>query len=328
MNSSVDISISSYSIGLNTFRAVYIGNGLTIENTRQVPIYERKYAENDNATIDIFDFLIFNIWDIWDDESDSMVVVTANNNDGHVVVRLGDWNITLDDAIDDDGVCYVYEISLYDFRDFADDMEEGKYPITVSYFDADGIEVLNLTSEITLVEGKVNGEIQTFDVVMKDGWKDMPLVDLRVLKTFNGVVLIRLDDDEFTVDLSNVKNYTDGKMPDIFVHYIITFNNLNKEIYEVGEFPLHIDVLEDEEDDGPIWSSDDEFIRFYEPQIAENDNVTIEIDPTPRIIPYEAFIYITANDASGNVTIYVDGWDEPVNISLSDFAALIEKNMK
>ena len=317
-------NLTYYSTGLNTFRAVYVGNGFNIENSGQVSIYERKYVKNDNVTIDIIDYLIYCIGDIYNDEADPMVIVSADNNKGYVVVKLGEWNITIHKAYDDDGE-YIYEISIHDFEEFEEDMTEGKYPITVSYFDADGIEVLNLTSKVTLVEGEVDGEIRTFDVVMGDGWKDQIFVDLRVLKNFDGVVVIVLDNDVFKVDLSQVELVEDEKMPDVFVHYLIAFNNLDKEIYEAGEYSFYIEVFDDEEDDNHVWDYGKDFIRFYEPQIAENENVTIEIEPSPVIIPNGAFIYISAVDASGNVTIYVDGWDEPVNISLSE-CLIDEKN--
>ena len=118
---------------------------------------------------------------------------------------------------------------------------------------------------------------------------------------------------------SDLASYPDDNM-DIFVHYSVTFNDLNKTDYEESEYDLFIQVFEDE-NDWPIWSYDDsDQISFYKQQIAWNDYVTIEIDPTSKTVPYGQFIYITSNDDSDNVTIYIDDSEDPISIRLSECA--------
>lgn len=172
---------------------------------------------------------------------------------------------------------------------------------------------------ITFIGGSVDVYVESYEIVMGDGWNDSKFIDLKVFKDFRGSILVKLDDEEYIVQSSDLASYPDDNM-DIFVHYSVTFNDLNKTDYEESEYDLFIQVFEDE-NDWPIWSYDDsDQISFYKQQIAWNDYVTIEIDPTSKTVPYGQFIYITSNDDSDNVTIYIDDSEDPISIRLSECA--------
>ena len=303
-----------FEAGVYTFYAEYIGE-INVNNVGDVRIIERKYAENENASIDIFDYNIYKLYDIDEEEPESIAEVRANNDEGYVHVIIGDETFSLNCPSDDDDGIYIYRVTVDKFEEF----DEGVYPIEVIYYNGDDDQVLNLSSMITFIQGSVDVYVESYEIVMGDGWNDSKFIDLKVFKDFRGSILVKLDDEEYIVQSSDLASYPDDNM-DIFVHYSVTFNDLNKTDYEEREYDLFIQVFEDE-NDWPIWSYDDsDQISFYKQQIAWDDCVTIEIDPTTKTVPYGQFIYITSNDDSDNVTIYIDDSEDPISIRLSECA--------
>lgn len=303
-----------FEAGVYTFYAEYIGE-INVNNAGDVRIIERKYAENENASIDIFDYNIYDVGNINEEEPESIAEVRANNDEGYVNVIIGDGTVSLIDPSDDDDGIFIYRVTVDKFEE----VDEGVYPIEVIYYNGDGDQVLNLSSMITFIRGSVDVYVESYEIVMGDGWNDSKFIDLKVFKDFRGSILVKLDDEEYIVQSSDLASYPDDNM-DIFVHYSVTFNDLNKTDYEESEYDLFIQVFEDE-NDWPIWSYDDsDQISFYKQQIAWNNYVTIEIDPTSKTVPYGQFIYITSNDDSDNVTIYIDDSEDPISIRLSECA--------
>ena len=303
----------SYAPGIYEFLAFYRNDDLMIIAESYVRIVERKHVKNENASIEIFDYLIFDVNNFDDEDPDTIVEVIADNEDGYVVVWVGDWNITLDDPEDDDGEGWVYTLTVEDIEGF----EEGSYPINVTYYDSKGNEVLNLSSNIDVVNGRASAEIVAHDVLMKDDWNYTDFVVVRALYDFKGSVVIFLDNESFEISLNDLIPIPDTDNP-LFGYYHIDFNDLNKSDYEAREYDVFIEIYDEDDDEDPIWDNGDgDEIYFFEPQIAQNDNVTIEIIPTPTIIPDGAFIIITAKDNSTNVTIRIENGD-PISIALTN----------
>ncbi len=301
-----------YAPGIYEFCAIYRNDDLEIIAESYVRIVERKYVKNENASIEIFDYLIFDVGDIDEDDPDPIVEVIADNEKGKVVVWIGDdWNITLDEPDDDDGEGWVYTLTVKDIEGF----EEGSYPINVTYYDGEGTEVLNLSSTIDIICGRASAEIVAHDVLMKDDWNYTDFVVVRALYDFKGSVVIFLDNESFEISLNDLIPIPDTPL---FGYYHIDFNDLNKSDYEAREYDVFIEIYDEDDDEDPIWDNGDgDEIYFFEPQIAQDDNVTIEIIPTPTIIPDGAFIIITAKDNSTNVTIRIENGD-PISIALTN----------
>ncbi len=304
----------SYAPGIYEFGAFYRNDDLMIIAESYVRIVERKHVENENVSIEIFDYLIFDVNNFDDEDPDAIVEVIADNEDGFVIIWIGDdWSITLEDPEDDDGEGWVYTLTVEDIEGF----EEGSYPINVTYYDGEGTEVLNLSSNIDVVNGRASAEIVAHDVLMKDDWNYTDFVVVRALYDFKGSVVIFLDNESFEISLNDLIPIPDTDNP-LFGYYYIDFNDLNKSDYEAREYDVFIEIYDEDDDEDPIWDNGDgDEIYFFEPQIAQDDNVTIEIIPTPTIIPDDPFIFITAKDNSTNVTIRVENAD-PISIALTD----------
>jgi len=233
----------AFAPGIHTFNAYYQGN-ISINKTFEMVFVEKHIIEKDNVTIEIFYYRTHN----FADEDDVIAKVTTPNDEGYVKVVL----------IDEDNEKYGYrfriweddgEYAAYVHMDDDRGMLAGIYQITVSYYDENGIEIVNLTDNVNFINSrnpfnvKINDEFDVND-------DDAVVGSIHCPDETIGYFVFLLCDEDY----NTLSNYT-YEITDSDYNTVInvTVNNLN--INEDGSYYIlvyHIESLDDELNDETI----------------------------------------------------------------------------
>lgn len=158
------------------------------------------------------------------------------------------------------------------------------------------------------------------DFVMydNDDWKDEYVLQFWVPSDTDGKIKIKINNVTVVKNFSEL-TYEDGESDDELYCYSVKVGDLD--IEEPGDYTLLVYILDDE--DNIICSNDNdedepELLILREPQIAGNENVTIETAYGDISYRDDAeIITITTEKTEGNVVIYVDDNEEPIVIPFS-----------
>jgi len=121
-----------------TFHAYYYGE-VNFDNEGEVEILEAKSAEKDGVTIALYDFEDHDIYE-------NTIAKVSAPGEGYVVVTI---KVDKDDIRTYDDYEYEREDGAFYISMYDETLEPGTYQVTVSYYDADDNEILNLTSDFT-----------------------------------------------------------------------------------------------------------------------------------------------------------------------------------
>lgn len=161
-------------------------------------------------------------------------------------------------------------------------------------------------------------EFPNLDIIMKDNWNETIVLDIIIEDFSDPYVVIYLDaTDVFTTHLSYPE---DDSTPEGYRVYHFRLEQFEFD-WEEGEYEVGVEFYKDLEHKDLIWDNSDEppLLKVYEPQIDGDENVTIEIVPTETRLTEDndTLIIISTADASGDVTVSIEGHGNPINLPLA-----------
>ena len=312
----INITVGDFSYG----SWFYFGEGDDGDEPKPVEVCDIVFDELDEpfatVTVEETEGMVFSIFVIKDgdiitlysEDLDENERVTYDDGWYRLEVSGNDWNNYILENIDDaEDIADLFDNGIIEDGDslyFAVGDEEYRYVITVE-------EDAYLFDPFVPAEA----EFYNLEILMKDDWQYDIIIGIIVKDQFDPTVVIELNENEVFHEL--LDGEPDDQTDEGYNIFYIALNDLDVDEWEAGEYEVFVEIFNGEDS---VYENGDEmpYLVLYEPQIAGDENTTIEIIPVgERLSENDTLIIINTTDASKNVTIYIKELKTSITIPLS-----------
>ena len=312
----INITVGDFSYG----SWFYFGEGDDDDEPKPVEVCDIVFDELDEpfatVTVEETEGMVFSIFvkkdgaiiTLYSEDLDENERVTYDDGWYRLEVSGNDWNNYILENIDDaEDIADLFDNGIIEDGNslyFAVGDEEYRYVITVE-------EDAYLFDPFVPAEA----EFYNLEILMKDDWQYDIIIGIIVKDPFDPTVVIELNENVVFHEL--LDGEPDDQTDEGYNIFYIALNDLDVDEWEAGEYEVFVEIFNGEDS---VYENGDEmpYLVLYEPQIAGDENTTIEIIPVgERLSENDTLIIINTTDASKNVTVYIKELKTSITIPLS-----------